>query len=231
MTRPLLFMLSLLLAIPCLGAAEGKPSAATRTIVLLRHGHYAPDPNVDPKLGPGLTELGIAQARLAGARLAALPGGFDALWVSPLTRAQETARVILADFDDDDIVNLPELEECTPPTRRREITVTMKPEELSGCVRQLDRLFAEHFKPAQGEPRQELMVCHGNVIRYLVTKALGVDTEAWLEMSVGHVSMTTIRVEADGRFKLIAAGDVGHVPPNLRTGATGDPERALTVPE
>jgi serine/threonine-protein phosphatase PGAM5 len=32
-------------------------------------------------------------------------------------------------------------------------------------------------------------------------------------------------------MKLIAAGDVGHVPPNLRTGATGDPERALTVTE
>lgn len=229
MTRRLLFVWSLLLAFPCFAAAEGKPGAATRTIVLLRHGHYAPDPNVDPRLGPGLTELGIAQARLAGARLAALPGGFDALWASPLTRAQETARVIVADFDDAAIANLPDLEECTPPTRRKEITVTMKPEELSDCVRQLDRLFAEHFKPAQGEPRQELMVCHGNVIRYLITKTLGVDTEAWLEMSVGHASLTTIRIEADGSMKLIAAGDVGHVPPNLRTGATGDLERALTV--
>ncbi len=229
MRRPLWFVVSLLLAIPCLAAADVEPGAATRTIVLVRHGHYAPDPNVDPKLGPGLTELGIAQARLVAARLAALPGGFDVLWASPLTRAQETAKVIVADFDGAAIVNLPELEECTPPTRRKEITVTMKPEELGACARQLDRLFAEHFKPAAGTPKQELMVCHGNVIRYLITKALGVDTEAWLEMSVGHVSMTTIRIEADGSMKLIAAGDIGHVPPNLRTGATGDIERALTV--
>jgi len=68
------------------------------------------------------------------------------------------------------------------------------------------------------------------VIRYLVTRALGVDTRAWLEMSVGNASLTTIRVEADGRFKVIAVGDVGHIPPNLRSGATVDPSRTLAIP-
>ena len=47
----------------------------------------------------------------------------------------------------------------------------------------------------------------------------------------GGERMTTIRIEADGSMKLIAAGDVGHVPPNLRTGATGDPERTLALPD
>jgi serine/threonine-protein phosphatase PGAM5 len=231
MTRALLFLVSLLLANPCIHAADAKPAAATRTIVLVRHGHYAPDPAADAALGPALTPLGIAQAQLVGARLAGLPGKFDAVYASPMTRAQQTAKVIVADLDDAAIETLADLAECTPPTRRKEITAAMKPEELADCARQFDRLFAGQFKPASGAPKQELMVCHGNVIRYLITKALGVDTEAWLEMSVGHVSMTTILVEADGRFKLIAAGDVGHVPPNLRTGATGDPERALTVVE
>jgi serine/threonine-protein phosphatase PGAM5 len=31
-------------------------------------------------------------------------------------------------------------------------------------------------------------------------------------------------------MKVIAVGDVGHLPPNLLTGATGDPERSLAVP-
>ena len=75
-----------------------------------------------------------------------------------------------------------------------------------------------------------MLVAHGNVIRYLVTKALGVDTTAWLEMSVHHASLTVIRVEPDGRFKVIAVGDSGHLPPSLMTGATGDPERNLEVP-
>ena len=40
-----------------------------------------------------------------------------------------------------------------------------------------------------------------------------------------------IRVEPDGRFKVIAVGDVGHIPPNLLSGASGDPEdRSLSIP-
>jgi serine/threonine-protein phosphatase PGAM5 len=68
------------------------------------------------------------------------------------------------------------------------------------------------------------------VIRYLVTRALGVDSEAWLEMSVGNASITEIRVEPDGRFKVIAVGDVGHLPPAMLSGATGDGERNLAIP-
>ena len=45
-----------------------------------------------------------------------------------------------------------------------------------------------------------------------------------------NASITRIRVEADGRVKVISVGDVGHLPPNLRTGATGDPERSLAIP-
>jgi serine/threonine-protein phosphatase PGAM5 len=63
-----------------------------------------------------------------------------------------------------------------------------------------------------------------------VTKALRVDTQAWLEMSIGHASITVIRVETDRTFKVIAVGDVGHLPPNLQTGATGNPARDLKVP-
>lgn len=220
----LLFALSL----PCLPAMASEPAA--RTIVLVRHGHYLPDPAADEKLGPALSVLGVAQARLVGARLAGLPGGFERVLVSPMTRAQQTAKVIADDLGAGALTTVEDLAECTPPTRRTEITAQLKEEDLNACAKQFDRLFAAYFKPADGKPQQELMVCHGNVTRYLVTRALGVDTEAWLEMSFGHVSMTTIRIEADGSMKLIAAGDVGHVPPNLRTGATGDPERSLAVP-
>jgi len=49
-------------------------------------------------------------------------------------------------------------------------------------------------------------------------------------MSVGNASITEIRVEADGRFKVISVGDVGHLPPSMLTGATGDSERSLAIP-
>ncbi|HEY8681773.1 MAG TPA: histidine phosphatase family protein [Rhodanobacter sp.] len=219
----------LLLFLAASAQAVDKPLAAARTIVLVRHGNYLPDPTADPRLGPHLSPLGVAQAHLAGARLAGWPTRFDALYVSPLQRARDTAAVIAEDLPGRRFTVVDALAECTPPTRRIEAMQGEKPEDLAACKARLDKVFADYFRPAQGSERSELFVCHGNVIRYLVTRALGVDTRAWLEMSVGHASITKIRVEADGRFKVIAVGDVGHLPPNMLTGATGDSERSLAI--
>jgi serine/threonine-protein phosphatase PGAM5 len=225
--RLLLMLCCLWLAAP-LRAAE--PATATRTIVLVRHGYYLPDPAADPKLGPHLAPIGVAQAHLVGARLAGLPTRFDTMLVSPVQRARDTAAIIAGDFPGRHFEVVDDLAECTPPTRRAEIMAKEKRADLAACKQQLDRLFARYFRPAKGRPQTELMVCHGNVIRNMVVRALGVDSKAWLEMSVGNASITRILVEADGRFKVISVGDVGHLPPNLRTGATGDVERSLEIP-
>ena len=222
-------LLCCLLMVAPLHAAEVAVPAA-RTIVLVRHGYYVPDANADKKLGPHLAPLGVAQAHLVGARLAGLPTRFDDLYVSPVQRARDTAAIIAEDFPGRHFEVVDDLAECTPPTWRKKIMAEEKPAELVACKKQMDRLFAHYFKPASGHERTELMVCHGNVIRNMVVRALGVDPKAWLEMSVGNASITRIRVEADGKFKVISVGDVGHIPPNLRTGATGDPARSLAIP-
>jgi serine/threonine-protein phosphatase PGAM5 len=206
------------------------PTPAARTIYLVRHGHYAPDPNADPKLGPGLSPIGVAQAHLVGARLAGLPVKFDAMYVSPLQRARDTAAVIGGDFPGRKFEVVDDLAECTPPTRDARIMSAEKPVDLAACKAQLERVFAKYFVPAAGTERDDLFVAHGNVTRYLVARALGVDPESWLGMSIGHASITKIRIEANGTIKLIAIGDVGHLPPNLQTGASGDPDRSLVVP-
>jgi len=211
------------------GAATPEPAAA-RDIILVRHGNYIEDPRIDEHVGPGLSPLGVAQARLAGSRLAGLPTRFDAMLVSPMQRARDTAAIIGEEIPGRHFEVVDDLAECTPPTRRTEITADEKPAELAACRARLDRVFATYFRPGARMGQEDLIVCHGNVIRYLVTRALGVDTTAWLEMSVGHASITHIRVEADGRYKVISIGDVGHIPPALRTGATGDPKRSLAIP-
>lgn len=210
-------------------AASAQEAPAPKLIVLARHGHYELDPKADPRLGPGLSPLGIAQAQLLGARLAG-EATFDAVRASPLQRAQETARVVAASLDEPGLTTVDDLAECTPPTHDPDDTADDTPESLKACSEQLDRLFATQFKPASGQARRELLVCHGNVIRYLVSKALGLDPKSWLAMSFGHTSLSTIRIDADGSMRLLGAGDLGHLPPNLRTGALGDPERKLAVP-
>ena len=232
-------MNKLLIALSCVAlsfamhapAYAAEPQAqAMRTIVLVRHGNYEADPAIEEKIGPHLSPIGVAQAHLAGAALMRLPVQFDHLYASPMQRARDTAAVIAEDFPGRAFKVVDDMAECTPPTRRTEITKGEKPADLAACKQKLDRVFARFFKPATAGDETDMLVCHGNVIRYLTTRALGVDTAAWLEMSVGHASITTIRIESDGRIKVIAVGDVGHIPPNMRTGATGDAKHTLAIP-
>src|SRR5690349_7463492 len=78
-------------------------------------------PAADPKLGPGRSALGVAQAHLVGARLAGITGGIDGLHVSPLQRARDTAATIGAALPHSDFEVLEDLAECTPPTRRESV--------------------------------------------------------------------------------------------------------------
>ena len=222
-----LFLALLVGALAPAQAADGP----VHTLVLVRHGNYAPDPSVDENIGPHLSPIGVAQAHLAANALAALPR-FDGLYASPMQRARDTAAVIGADdFPDRKFEVVDDLAECTPPTPLGEVAKTEPPADMAACKARLDRLHARFFTAANGQDRSDLLVCHGNVIRYLVTRALGVDTGAWLAMSIGNASITTIRIDADGRAHVIAVGDVGHIPPAMRTSAWGDPPRDLAIPD
>lgn len=234
MTKATAIALTVWLGMSCAmthaGASDTDQHNAPRIIYLVRHGHYDADPSADPKLGPGISPLGVAQARLLGARLAGLPK-FNRLYVSPMQRAQDTAAALSDGYSEAPFETLADLRECTPPTWRDAVTADENRQEMAACKAQLERVFRTHFRPASNTSSHELMVCHGNVIRYLITRALGVDSEAWLEMSVSHASITRIRIEADGSYKLVGAGDIGHLPPTMHTGATGDADWDLDVPK
>ena len=146
LTRLLPLLCCALLAGPLHAADAATP--ATRIIVLVRHGYYLPDAKADPKLGPHLAPIGVAQAQLVAAHLAGLPTRFDAMYVSPVQRARDTAAVIAGDFPGRRFEVVDDLAECTPPTRRTEVTAEEKPADLAACKQQFDRLFARYFKPA-----------------------------------------------------------------------------------
>ena len=211
-------------------SAEVPKPNGVRTIYLVRHGNYDADDPRDAKVGKELVPIGVAQARLAGSRLRGLPFRFDEIMASPLTRARQTAQLIAAELGAPAPRIDLDLEECTPPTRRADIMAEEKPEELAACTAQLDRLAARLFVPSPMADRRALVVAHGNVIRFLVTKALAVDSTAWLGMSIGHASLTVLAVDPNGSVRVVAVGDVGHLPPGFQTGAFGDPERDLKLP-
>jgi serine/threonine-protein phosphatase PGAM5 len=201
--------------------ASAQTAPPIRTVYLIRHGAYLPDAKADPQAGPGLSPLGIAQARLIGTRLRSLPVAFDSLTSSTMTRAQQTAAIIHEQIADVRATSSPLISECTPPAR---IESRDAPAAQQACKEKLDAAFAKFFAPASGASRNDVLVCHGNVIRYLTTRALGVDPQSWIAMSVGHTSVTVVQVLGNGTYRVIAVGDVGHVPPTLQSwGDDADP--------
>jgi len=190
---------------------------AVHTLILVRHGAYdetAPDNATAP-----LIPLGIAQAGLTAARLQTLSAPAKIL-VSTMTRARQTADVL------DQVLGVPQqptdlLRECSPPYQRAERPAKSSTEseaaEEARCAGVLDRAFATYFRTVS-EPETDVLVCHGNVIRYLVMKALGADTRHWPRFTIGHGSLTEIQVRPDGSMAIIMVGDVGHIPPILQSG-------------
>ena len=208
-------------------AQEGEPAA--RTLYLIRHGQYDTEDEADPDVGRALVPLGVAQARLVAARLRSIGVAFTSLHSSTMTRARETARVIGEDLPRLTLRQSRLLRECTPPTWRQDIMAGETAEELAAAQDQLEAAFAAYFVPARGAEAHDIIVCHGNVIRYFVCKALQVDTLAWLQMSITNCSLTVVRIKPDGSFKLQSFADAGHLPPNMQT-KPGGPPRQLLVP-
>ena len=201
-------------------SAQAAPTA--RTVYLIRHGDYDVGAAGVGKDGPDLTALGVAQARLTGARLSGLQLPGTHLVTSTMSRAAETAGTINQSLIQLTLEYEPLLRECTPPGRSHD-----EGEEGVACQMQLDAAFSKYFAPASSDhDKNYVLVCHGNVIRYFVMRALGVDTRAWSNLRVAHASVTTIRIEPNGRVVVSTVGDVGHIPSDLQSDGA-EPSHAL----
>jgi serine/threonine-protein phosphatase PGAM5 len=204
----------------------------TRTIYLIRHGEYIQADERDAFIGKELTPLGIAQARLLASRLKSIPVEFSSLISSTMTRARQTAQVLNQDFPELDLIQDSLISECTHPTWRKDIMAGVDTTERELCAANIEQAFEKYFVPSPDEKdRHDIIVCHGNVIRYFVIKVLNVDTMSWLQMSITNCSLTIVRINSDGSMKLDTFSDYGHIPENMRTFTGGENElKGLVIP-
>jgi serine/threonine-protein phosphatase PGAM5 len=80
----------------------------------------------------------------------------------------------------------------------------------------IEAAFRKYFHradPGQTEDSYEIIVCHANVIRYFVCRALQLPPEAWLRISLNNGSITWLTIRPSGRVSLRTLGDVGYMPP------------------
>lgn len=177
----------------------------TRTLVFLRHGQYE-------ATGVGqLTALGREQARLTGKYLEGLR--IDAIWSSTLPRAKETAEIVGEVLGGREARHTRLLREGlytkvegynVPASERREDR------------ERADAAYLKFFRKAKTD-RTELMVCHGNLIRYLVCRALHTPIPKWLRLNSSHCGITRILVRDTGAVRVVSYNETSHLPVKLVT--------------
>ena len=188
-----------------------------RNVWLIRHGEYVHGVEDDPDEGE-LVALGRQQARLVAARLAGYPITFTSLQASSMNRARQTAEILVEFFPQMTPALQVDIRECTPPTTRADIMAGLGPGEPEGCQSTLEDAWLRIFRPAEGTADEnDIVVCHGNVIRWFMARAVGNASVNWLQASIANCSLTVIQVRADGSVKLISFADSGHIPWGMTT--------------
>lgn len=189
---------------------------ATKTLVLVRHGQYSAKTETSEE---SLTALGRKQARLAGKRLKEYK--FDKIHCSTMPRAIETTKIICGEMRvTKKALQTDNLRECVPgfPPHLRKKHGKTDVALLNAHQRQADRAYNSLFKTSRKDTT-ELLICHGNIIRYLVCKTLGIDTLTWVKMDIQQCGISVIQIRSKGSHRrvLITHNDVGHIPKKDRT--------------
>ncbi len=203
--------LTTLLILATAVGATAQIEPATRTLYLVRHGFYDWVKGADDRTENALNDLGREQAALAGAFLASLPVTFDSFTSSEFSRARETGDIMAA------MLKRP----CLRDARLNETTPAGRgvPDKSvdADAETQLNAAWAHFFRPNTDAPTHEVLVCHGNVIRWLVCRALDVEVTHWTGFEIANASVTMIQVRPDGTVRVQFFNSISHVPVELQT--------------
>jgi serine/threonine-protein phosphatase PGAM5 len=175
-----------------------------RLVLLVRHGQY----DTESADAGELTRTGREQARRVGLSLAGAK--YDSFVSSSLPRAVETANLVA--------------EAIGKRPRRSALLVEGFPTRLRGYNsqsyledrRRFEEAYDRFFSPPNGRT-VELLVCHGNIIRYFVCRALQLPLSRWTRLGTNHTGVTRAAVREDGEVGLVSYNDVGHLPRRLVT--------------
>jgi serine/threonine-protein phosphatase PGAM5 len=212
-----------------------------RHIYVVRHGQRLPG-NANDRLGLGITETGKIQAEFTGDRLKLLP--ITVIHYSTLRRASETAKIISRSLPNARMQASQLLWECIPYLPDDFITwykfnsgrinndrvttpLQMAPwlglwspetpwEMIEKGFKQAQQAWIHFFRPSR-EERHDVLVCHGNILRYFMVRALKAPLETWINSDINNCGISEFTVHPHGEVILVSYNDTGHMPAPIRT--------------
>jgi broad specificity phosphatase PhoE len=192
----------------------------SRYLYLVRHGeqqdaeHGLPDGPLSPR--------GVRQAEAIANRLSGVP--FDGAWTSPLLRATETARIVgerlpALTIEPSFLLmdGIPSGPSPDMPHAFERFFGGITEAEIAAGEAQLADAREEWMRSAPGD-RHDLLITHNFVIGDFVREAFGAAPWRWLGVNQANCGLTIIRVRSAKPAVLVTHNDLGHLPPELRTG-------------
>lgn len=196
----------------------------TRTIYLVRHGQYDTNGSSGKiSLGGKLTEKGIQQANYVAEYFSDLP--IKKIFASTLTRATETAQIVANKLKMDlEVSDL--LQEVIPsiPTGTNgaiaallQVGLQLSHTTIEENMKKSENAFKTFFSPPpKGEESyKDIIVCHGNIIRYFLCKVLDVDINNWIKFDINHCGICCITIDDSGFMRVLSHNETKHIPINL----------------
>jgi len=183
---------------------------AKRFLYLIRNGHHA---RQDDGEGP-LTAIGQRQVAITVQALRGFP--FEALYYSPHLQVEQTAQAFAQAFNlEAQQTNL--LRQYDDQTKFSTLTRNMLMSAFQAQHDQIEDAHATFVVSPSGEAEQHiLLVCHANIIRDLICRALNVSPASWAHMLINHCGISCLSIEAD-HVELLSYNDVNHLPDSLQT--------------
>ncbi len=184
-----------------------------RTVFLIRHGEYRKRGEWG-ELGPPLTARGRKQARRTAKELEKYD--VDCIHASSLLRTQQTAEEIADVLGVTQVRYHKMLWEGYPtpiPGQKYEPEVR---DHIRKQGKRIDNAFARFFRPSEKDS-VEVIVAHGNVIRYFALRAVGARANRWFFMGTHCAGITRVVVVPTGEMILVSFNEFSHLPKNLRT--------------
>lgn len=194
-------------------------------LILVRHGRPEHVTNVAGGADPALTDIGHRQARAAAAWLGAEP--FDALYVSPMARARQTAEPLerLAGMEATVVEGVKEYDAAhhtyTPVEVLRENkeewkkflnreTGTDRTAWVAGVAESLASIVADH------RGQRVVVVCHGGVINAWATTTLEIGPKMFFNPD--YTSVNRFMIASTGERSIVSLNETAHLrgAPDLR---------------
>ncbi len=201
-----------------------------RIVTLIRHGQRFSEGD-----DPPLTPLGRKRAAMTADVFKG--SNIKTIYYSTLQRSRQTAEIVAHQVPNTVLIGNEGLWECVPtiPPQFSKLFQDQARENpdyrapnVQSAQRQLDTVCSEIFAPAVDRDAHDLVICHGNVLRYLICRALNIDLHAWVQLHPpANCSLSQIIISPNTIHEARTAGvtlttlytfnEVWHLPADLRT--------------